>query len=49
VVVSNKLHNVPQEGIFNWVPGAFFGYYHMDTFWLTPEASDQASTASPKG
>jgi peptide/nickel transport system substrate-binding protein len=49
IVVSNKLHNVPEEGIFNWIPGAFFGYYHMDTFWLTPEASNQASTAPSKG
>lgn len=49
VVVSNKLHNVPEEGIFNWVPGAFFGYYHMDTFWLTPEGGNQASVAPAKG
>ncbi|HEV3175027.1 MAG TPA: ABC transporter substrate-binding protein [Stellaceae bacterium] len=49
VVVSNKLHNVPEDGIFNWIPGAFFGYYHMDTFWLTPEGSNQASAAPPKG
>jgi len=49
IVVSNKLHNVPQDGIFNWIPGAFFGYYHMDTFWLTPEGSNQASAAAPKG
>jgi peptide/nickel transport system substrate-binding protein len=49
IVVSNKLHNVPQDGIFNWEPGAFFGYYHMDTFWLTPEGGNQASASSPKG
>jgi peptide/nickel transport system substrate-binding protein len=49
IVVSNRLHNVPEEGIFNWMPGAFFGYYHMDTFWLTPEPSDQASTTESKG
>jgi peptide/nickel transport system substrate-binding protein len=49
IVVSNKLHNVPEEGIFNWIPGAFFGYYHMDTFWLTPESSNQASTTPTKG
>ena len=49
IVVSNKLHNVPEEGIFNWEPGAFFGYYHMDTFWLTPEGPNQASAEPPKG
>lgn len=49
IVVSNKLHNVPEEGIFNWEPGAFFGYYHMDTFWLTPEGGNQAAVAPTKG
>ena len=43
VVVSNRLHNVPMEGVYNWDPGAFFGVYHMDTFWLAPEGAKQAS------
>ncbi|MDH3595809.1 MAG: ABC transporter substrate-binding protein [Rhodospirillales bacterium] len=34
VVVSNKLRNVPKEGIFNWDPGAQFGIYRPDSFWL---------------
>jgi peptide/nickel transport system substrate-binding protein len=34
VVVSNKLRNVPKEGIFNWDPGAQFGMYRPDSFWL---------------
>ncbi len=34
VVVSNRLRNVPVEGIYNWDPGAFFGLYHPDTFWF---------------
>jgi peptide/nickel transport system substrate-binding protein len=34
VVVSNKLRNVPEEGIYNWDPGAHFGMYHPDSFWL---------------
>lgn len=34
VVVSNRLHNVPREGIFNWEPGAFFGVYRPDLFWF---------------
>jgi len=37
VVVSNDLHNVPVEGIYSWDPGAYFGIYHPDTFWLGPE------------
>lgn len=36
VVVSDRLHNVPTKGIYNWDPGAFFGLYRPDTFWLSP-------------
>ena len=35
VVVSNKLHNVPETGIYNFDPGSYFGMYHPDTFWLS--------------
>jgi len=34
VVVSDRLHNVPKEGIYNWEPGAHFGLYRPDTFWF---------------
>lgn len=34
VVVSKKLRNVPRHGIYSWHPGAFFGMYRPDTFWL---------------
>ena len=34
VVVDNRLHNVPRKGIYNWNPGAHFGIYKPDTFWL---------------
>ena len=34
VVVQKKLVNVPEQGIFNWEPGAHFGIYRMDTFWM---------------
>ena len=27
VVVSDRLHNVPKEGIYSWDPGAHFGMY----------------------
>ncbi|MGF1640673.1 MAG: ABC transporter substrate-binding protein [Rhodospirillales bacterium] len=33
VVVSNRLRNVPEEGIYNWDPGAHFGLYRPDVFW----------------
>jgi peptide/nickel transport system substrate-binding protein len=35
VVVSNRLKNVPEKGTYNFDPGAYFGMYHPDTFWLT--------------
>jgi peptide/nickel transport system substrate-binding protein len=34
VVVSKKLQNVPQEGLFTWEPTAYFGAYRPDTFWF---------------
>jgi len=34
VVVRNILRNVPEKGIYNWDPGAFFGVYRPDTFWI---------------
>lgn len=34
VVVSDDLHNVPDDGVYNWEPGAYFGIYRPDTFWL---------------
>ena len=34
VVVSQRLRNVPEKGVYNWEPGSFFGIYRPDTFWL---------------
>jgi peptide/nickel transport system substrate-binding protein len=34
VVVRETLMNVPEQGFFNWDPGAFFGIYRPDTFWF---------------
>ncbi len=33
VVVSRRLRNVPQKGVYNWEPGAYFGIYNPETFW----------------
>ncbi|MHB2263998.1 ABC transporter substrate-binding protein [Aliihoeflea sp. PC F10.4] len=38
VVVSNHLKNVPERGVFNWNPGAFFGVYRPDSFFMVPPA-----------
>ena len=34
VVARGTLRNVPEEGIYNWDPGAHFGLYRPDTFWF---------------
>jgi len=34
VVARTTLMNVPQQGFYNWDPGAFFGIYRPDTFWF---------------
>ena len=38
VVVSNHLHNVPEQGVYSWDPGAQFGMYHPDQFWFDTES-----------
>ena len=42
VVVSDKLENVPEQGVYNYDPGAFFGMYHPDTFYFACPAVDTA-------
>jgi peptide/nickel transport system substrate-binding protein len=42
VVVSNRLRNVPLEGVYNWDPGAHFGIYRPDTFWFRPDSAEAA-------
>jgi peptide/nickel transport system substrate-binding protein len=44
VVVGNALRNIPEKGIYNWDPGAFFGIYKPDHFWL--ETTSPAKSAS---
>ncbi|NIA67754.1 ABC transporter substrate-binding protein [Pelagibius litoralis] len=34
VTVANSLRNVPEEGIYNWDPGAQFGIYRPERFWF---------------
>ncbi len=39
VVVSNKLKNVPEQGISSFDPYAYFGVYEMDAFWMDSGAN----------
>ena len=34
VVVKDFLHNVPGDAFYGWDPGAQFGVWRMDSFWL---------------
>jgi len=34
VAARTNLRNLPEEGVYNWDPGAHFGLYRPDTFWL---------------
>ncbi len=34
VVISNKMHNVPREAVWGFAPGAYFGIYRPDIFWM---------------
>ncbi len=38
VVVNDRLRNVPEKGLFNFSPMAFFGVYMPDTFWFDGQA-----------
>ena len=43
VVVSNRMRNVPPEGIYNWDPGSHFGMYRPETFWFAPDGAADTS------
>lgn len=42
VVISNKLRNIPEDGVYSWHPGAYFGIYKPATFWLAEEKGDKS-------
>jgi peptide/nickel transport system substrate-binding protein len=46
IVVNENLHNVPEEGIYNWEPGAFFGMYKPDGFWFDTSDTRAKSASS---
>jgi peptide/nickel transport system substrate-binding protein len=45
VVVNARLRNVPADGMYNWDPGAHFGFYKPDGFWFDQGATPAASAA----
>jgi peptide/nickel transport system substrate-binding protein len=34
IVVNKQLMNVPEEEVFSFMPGSYFGVFMMDTFWF---------------
>ena len=42
VVTTKALRNVPEKGIYNWDPGAYFGIYKPDSFWFTEDRRQAA-------
>jgi peptide/nickel transport system substrate-binding protein len=46
VVVNASLRNVPQDGMYNWDPGAHFGIYKPDGLWFDRSGTGMASAAS---
>jgi peptide/nickel transport system substrate-binding protein len=51
VLVNDKLRNVPEQGIYNWDPGSYFGIYKPDGFWFersdAPPKSAAVETSPP--
>ena len=48
VVVNARLRNVPEEGMYNWDPGAHFGMYKPEGFWFDDTAgSGRLGNARP--
>jgi peptide/nickel transport system substrate-binding protein len=45
VVVNDRLRNMPDDGIYNWDPGAHFGIYKPDGFWFEKPGTPGASAA----
>jgi len=37
IVVSKRLRNVPEKGVFSWEPGALLGVYRIDEFYYAPQ------------
>ena len=47
IVVNAKLRNVPEEGIYNWDPGAYFGIYKPDGFWFDLSETSRRNPPPP--
>lgn len=48
VVVASRVRNVPARGVWSWDPGARYGVYQMDTFWIDDARTGQRADAASK-
>ena len=39
IVINKNLRNIPNEGVYNWHPGAYFGLYRPATFWFAADSA----------
>ena len=49
VVANDRMKNVPQDGIYNWDPGAHFGIYKPDGFWFEKRGTPPTSAELTPG
>ncbi|MGQ0677078.1 MAG: ABC transporter substrate-binding protein [Rhodospirillales bacterium] len=47
VVISRRIRNLPEKGMFSWEPGAHFGVYRLDTLWFDGPARTASAGAAP--
>ncbi|MCC7045111.1 MAG: ABC transporter substrate-binding protein [Alphaproteobacteria bacterium] len=47
VVVSNRLRNLPEKGMYNWEPGAHLGIYRVDGLWFDGQPPKTAAAPAP--
>ena len=40
IVVNKRLMNVPEDAVFSFMPGSYFGVFMMDTFWFRRQADE---------
>ena len=40
IVVNKRLMNVPEDEVFSFMPGSYFGVFMMDTFWFKRQADE---------
>jgi peptide/nickel transport system substrate-binding protein len=48
VATAPNLRNVPEDGVFSFDPGGYFGVYNPETFWFDNTTDDRAAVQQQK-